>query len=615
MEERSIRVDADEEAHNDGNSTSHQNREVDEGTEDDDLNNNILGVTDRNLNDIETSSLGRVVVAGRGEGEGVKGVGQGKDQDTEDHLDIDYMMEGQLQRRKPPPPPSNTTTTTTSMDAGRSRIVEEGRSKFASSASSIRVPKLPGGAENGIFNTASIARIPHLKHPPSTPIFPTTTPCAAAAATERRRRNMTKGVGNESSMDRAMTDAEHDVFNSSINSTSAVAVAVGSTELPPEPLSAAASATAAAAIAASPYNNVNRKRVNDRNRLGIPSTTAYLTLQLDQEQDNESATTVSLSDRPGAFRIYPYGRQNDRDDDGETVTATTIHNERGASNNMSLSTRTTSMNNSAVEASSFENVSDDSHLPMARTLEQDDVEKEVLERIRSREPVIQAESILIAPSSPYKYWSKWIMPFVILVAISIVVLSATGVLFRRAKSSPPSAASPSFSSSSSPTTMPIAEPILEWLEEHRLITNGTKIRSEPSSAQYRAIEWLASTHLSNITTILENNPMAMVQQYALVTFYFATGGDTGKWFNDRLWLSPEPVCDWGGITCVGSLYDDDDVYSNQNNNNNNNNNSDFNGGATTTMETFYGDADVIVGINLGKSKCLARASIDTDSIV
>jgi hypothetical protein len=608
MEEKSIRVDADEEAPNDGTSTSHQNREVedqDEGTEHEDSNDNIPGATDRNLYGIETLSLDLVVVAG--EGEGVKRVGRGKDQDTEDHLENDDIMERQLQCRKQPPPLSNTTTTTTSLDAGRSRIKEEGRSKFASSASSLRVPKRTSDEENGIFNTASIARIPQLKHPPSIPITSSDpAPLEAVAATERRRRNMTKGVGNGSRMDRAMTDAEHDVFNSS-NNTAAVAVVVtaGSTVLPPEP-SSAASASAGAASAASPYSNVNRKGVNGSDRLGIPPTTASLTLQLDQEQDNESATTVSLSDRPGAFRIYPYGRQNNRDDDGETVTVTTIHNERGVSNNMSLSTRTTSMNNSAVEASSFENVTDDSHLPMAQTLEQDDVEKEVLERIRSREPVIQAESILIAPSSPYKYWSKWIMPFVILVAISIVVLSATGVLFSRAQSSPPSTAS----SSSPPTTAPIAEPILEWLEAQRIITNGTKIRSEPSSAQYRAIEWFASTHLSNVTTILENNPLAMVQQYALVTFYFAIGGDTGKWFNDRLWLSPEPVCDWAGITC-GRSNEDDDAYYSQNSNNNN-----FNDGVITTTNTFYADADVIVALNLGTSKSLAGTTIiDIDCMI
>jgi hypothetical protein len=34
--------------------------------------------------------------------------------------------------------------------------------------------------------------------------------------------------------------------------------------------------------------------------------------------------------------------------------------------------------------------------------------------------------------------------------------------------------------------------------------------------------------------------------------YYSTGGDTGTWNNDRLWLSTEPLCDWALIKCLGS---------------------------------------------------------------
>jgi hypothetical protein len=158
--------------------------------------------------------------------------------------------------------------------------------------------------------------------------------------------------------------------------------------------------------------------------------------------------------------------------------------------------------------------------------------------------------------------------------------------------------------------VPIAESILQWLEEQRFITNATKIRSDPSSAQYRAIEWLASTHSSNFTTIFENNATAMVQRYVLVTLYYTAGGDTGKWFNDRLWLTSESVCDWGGITCVGSYTGDaDNYYSHQGRNN------CRTCGLNKTTVTLNEDVDVIVTINLGTTKSLAGPKIDIDSIV
>jgi hypothetical protein len=48
----------------------------------------------------------------------------------------------------------------------------------------------------------------------------------------------------------------------------------------------------------------------------------------------------------------------------------------------------------------------------------------------------------------------------------------------------------------------------------------------------------------------DTHPYTLVNLFALVTFYYSTGGDTGVWINDRLWLSQEDhLCLWVGVTC------------------------------------------------------------------
>jgi hypothetical protein len=66
------------------------------------------------------------------------------------------------------------------------------------------------------------------------------------------------------------------------------------------------------------------------------------------------------------------------------------------------------------------------------------------------------------------------------------------------------------------------------------------------------MEWLVETKyaMRNITRILQSQPNTVIQYYALATLYYSTGGDTGHWVNDRLWLNEEaPPCDWGLVMC------------------------------------------------------------------
>jgi hypothetical protein len=83
--------------------------------------------------------------------------------------------------------------------------------------------------------------------------------------------------------------------------------------------------------------------------------------------------------------------------------------------------------------------------------------------------------------------------------------------------------------------------------------------TDPTSAQYRAIEWLAEYHPPSDVTSDEDIDV-WIQYYVLVTFYYQAGGETGQWSNDRLWLSTEPLCDWAMIICNDSRISDDWVY-------------------------------------------------------
>jgi len=66
------------------------------------------------------------------------------------------------------------------------------------------------------------------------------------------------------------------------------------------------------------------------------------------------------------------------------------------------------------------------------------------------------------------------------------------------------------------------------------------ILSKPSSPQHRALLWLA---YDDTRTMFNFDPK-LLERYALVTLFFATGGGEGSWHNNYNFLSDEDVCDW-----------------------------------------------------------------------
>ena len=65
------------------------------------------------------------------------------------------------------------------------------------------------------------------------------------------------------------------------------------------------------------------------------------------------------------------------------------------------------------------------------------------------------------------------------------------------------------------------------------------------SPQGKAFLWVTASPLQPG----EDNAQ-IIQQYILVVFYYATGGD--GWTNGNGWLGSETECDWFGVDCNGS---------------------------------------------------------------
>jgi hypothetical protein len=278
---------------------------------------------------------------------------------------------------------------------------------------------------------------------------------------------------------------------------------------------------------------------------------------LDNESEASSATTLSLSEQPGAFRIHPNGQDgvhvHDDDDDERMIFIDAV-------NAVATPSLVPPRDNSSVAASSA-----DAYLPIAQSLEDEALEREVLDRFLSRQPVVQGEKLSPPIQSKIRWWAPFTVGLGVITAM-LVILAGTGVLFpnRMENKDLPSVIStapPAIGEGISSAAVDI-EPILQWIEPF-LTNRSYSIPTDPESAQYRAIEWLAKYHPPSNATSDEDIDV-WVQYYVLVTFYYLVGGETGLWSADRLWLSTEPMCYWAMINCDASPY----IQHNQNNNSN-----------------------------------------------
>jgi hypothetical protein len=363
-------------------------------------------------------------------------------------------------------------------------------------------------------------RPPNTDPSSSTACMPTPTPPEAATSTTATRRRI-KG---------AKTSGEH-------------GRTCGTATKGLQGMNIQASVQHPTAASSTTPSNVNHGNENGSRFSGSAPPQKMQHRQQEQHLDNRSGalsvTMLSLADQPCAFGIRPNGSDGvHNNDDDETMVLYDVENA------VATPSCVQPPDNTTVATSSAE-----AHLPIAQSLEDDAVEREVLDRVLSRQPVVQAETIPPPSHSNIKLWVP-LMISVGLISALLVTLVVTGVLFPNRMDDIdlplPSVAAPPSIADSTATTVDV-NPILQWIEPF-LTNRSYSIPTEPTSAQYRAIEWLAEYHPPSNGTTKENMDV-WIQYYALVTFYYSTGGESGKWSIDRLWLTSEPLCSWTLISC------------------------------------------------------------------
>ena len=72
---------------------------------------------------------------------------------------------------------------------------------------------------------------------------------------------------------------------------------------------------------------------------------------------------------------------------------------------------------------------------------------------------------------------------------------------------------------------------------------------DPSTPAGEAAEWILNGDPAMPDPC--RDPDAVVDRFALATFYYSTGGE--QWRNNDAWLSEEDACDWFGVRCDGDV--------------------------------------------------------------
>jgi hypothetical protein len=81
--------------------------------------------------------------------------------------------------------------------------------------------------------------------------------------------------------------------------------------------------------------------------------------------------------------------------------------------------------------------------------------------------------------------------------------------------------------------------------------SGQEVLDDTSSAQYKAITWMAGSD-PLVQDLDSTQPELVIQRYIMVLFYFATNG--GSWNNNNGWLSDTSICSWNGVKCNDSKF-------------------------------------------------------------
>lgn len=128
----------------------------------------------------------------------------------------------------------------------------------------------------------------------------------------------------------------------------------------------------------------------------------------------------------------------------------------------------------------------------------------------------------------------WIVSGIILIVAIVVGLVLGVTLGRNGTGAPASITAASDAPTPSPTSQEFAS--LQSLIGAVSFDGGAAL-SNPSTVQFKALEWLASNEGLN-----DYPDWRKIQRYALAVFYYSTNGD--GWLKDDNWLSNDDECTW-----------------------------------------------------------------------
>jgi hypothetical protein len=158
-------------------------------------------------------------------------------------------------------------------------------------------------------------------------------------------------------------------------------------------------------------------------------------------------------------------------------------------------------------------------------------------RVRMLEEAIEARNVHRVTAKKSR---RWITVAVVVIVLVLAAVGATlgAVLGGNGDNKAKPTEEPTQIPTSPPTPIPTS-PRFAGVASFIEFSFGT-VLDDPSSPQYRAAEWLADVD----TTFDLSDEDRFRQRYAVVVFYYATGGDT-SWIQQMNFLSPGvDECDW-----------------------------------------------------------------------
>ncbi|CAJ1920545.1 unnamed protein product [Cylindrotheca closterium] len=107
----------------------------------------------------------------------------------------------------------------------------------------------------------------------------------------------------------------------------------------------------------------------------------------------------------------------------------------------------------------------------------------------------------------------------------------------------------------SPAAIPLARPAKSTFVQE-FGTGIEEYLDDPDSPQFKAAKWMDEVDTRFQLPLVSGDSAAFRQRFVLATFYFATGGGDGFWYDDYSFLSASHECNWNsgssGIQCNSS---------------------------------------------------------------